>query len=181
MKHLVRNAVMAVTLVAASALALPAAAQASAIYPPSGSCTVSPTTTTPGGTVAFRCAAETFSGGETVTVTVTGENGSAAQIGMVRFAITTSSGTAVSAPDGSLADVSITLPSDARGTYNIAAVSPTSAGGTAAVTVTGESGGLPSTGLDSASVTGLWIAGGALVLLGGGLAVAASVRRSRRP
>ena len=76
--------------------------------------------------------------------------------------------------------MSITLPTDARGTYNIAAISATSAGGTAAVTVTNDSGGLPVTGLDSASLTGLWIGGALLVLAGGGLAVWAAIRRSRR-
>lgn len=180
MKHTIRTAIFAATIAAASALALPAAAQAT-IYPPSGSCTVSPTTTTPGGTVTFECVAETFSSSENVTITVTGENGSATEIGMVHFAISTASGSAVSEADGSLAGVPITLPSNASGTYNIAAVSPTSAGGTAAVTVTsGGSGGLPGTGLDSASLTGLWIGGGALLLAGGALAVTAGVRRSRR-
>lgn len=180
MKHMVRTAVVAVTIAAASILAFPVGANASTIYPPSGSCTASPATTTPGGTIAFECAADTFSGDESVTITVTGENGAAAAIGMMKFAITTASATAESEADGSLADVSITLPSGATGTYNIAAVSATSAGGTAAVTVSSEPGGLPSTGLDSASLTGLWIAGGALIVIGGTLAVAAAVRRSRR-
>lgn len=180
MKRMVRTAVVVATIAAASALALPSAAQAASIYPPSGSCTASPTTVAPGGTVTFACIAETFSSDESVTITVTGENGAAAQIGMLKFAITTASGLSTSGADGSLAGVAITLPSDATGTYNIAAVSPTSAGGTAAVTVSGGTGGLPSTGLDSASMAGLWIAGGALVLTGGALAVTAAVRRSRR-
>jgi hypothetical protein len=180
MRHFVRTALVAATIATAALLALPAAAQASDIYPPSGSCTASPTTTTPGGTITFECAAETFSGDETVTITVTGENGAGAAIGMVKFAITTASGTTTSEADGSLAGVSITLPSGATGTYNIAAVSATSAGGTAAVTIASEPGGLPTTGLDSGSLTGLLIAGGALVLVGGALAITMGVRRSRR-
>jgi hypothetical protein len=115
-----------------------------------------------------------------VTITVTGENGGAATIGMVKFAITTASSTTSSEADGSLAPVSITLPSGATGTYNIAAVSATSAGGTAAVTVASEPGGLPTTGLDSGSLTALLIAGGALVLVGGALAITMAMRRSRR-
>lgn len=169
---------VAATLVAVSAWALPTAAHASTIYPPAGSCTTTPTTTQAGGTIAFACVAATFSGDEQVTITVTGENGDQAAIGMVRFAISTASDTAQSEADGSLEDVSITLPRDASGTYNIAAVSSTSAGGTAAVTVVGADG-LPSTGLDSSSVMGLWIGGGALVLAGGALAVAAGMRRAR--
>jgi len=171
------SSAIALGLVFAGAIAAPAAS-ASTIYPPSGSCSVSPTTTQAGGTVAFECAAETFSSEETVTITVTGENGSAAEIGMVRFAITTATGTQTSQADGSLAAVDITLPSNATGTYNIAAVSGTSAGGTAAVTVTGADG-LPSTGLDSGTTLGLWIGGGALVVAGAALAIAAGVRRSR--
>lgn len=170
--------VVATVIAGAAALAAPAA-HASTIYPPTGSCIVDPTTTAPGGTVTFSCVAETFSPEERVTVTVTGENGAAAQLGFVRTAITTSSADATSRPDGSLAGTAITLPKDARGTYNIAAVSPTSAGGTAAVTVTAADSGLPTTGLDAGALTGLWIAGGALVVAGAALGVVAIVRRRR--
>ena len=75
--------------------------------------------------------------------------------------------------------MSITLPADARGTYNIAAVSPTSAGGTAAVTVTAADGALPTTGLDTAAVTGLLIGGGALLVAGAAIAITVAVRRNR--
>lgn len=180
MKQTVRRFVAIAAIVVASVLALPVAAQASDIYPPSGSCTVSPSTIAPGGTIRFACVAGTFADEESVTITVTGENGSAASIGMLKFAITTASGTAISAADGSLTAVSITLPDNATGIYNIAAVSASSAGGTAAVTVTGEPGGLPSTGLDSGMTLGLWIGGAALVLVGATLAVVAMLRRSRR-
>ena len=156
----------------------PAAAQASTIYPPSGACTASPATAQPGSTIAFECAAGTFSGDESVTVTVTGENGAGATIGMVRFAITTASEVVTSEANGSLSPLSITLPSNASGTYNIAAISSTSAGGTAAVSITGADG-LPVTGLDSGSMLGLWIGGGALVLAGAALGIAAVVRRRR--
>ncbi|KAF2414812.1 cell wall protein [Microbacterium sp. B35-04] len=172
------RAALAATLALAAIVATPAAAGASTIYPPSGSCTASPTTTQAGGTIAFACEAETFSPDESLTITVTGENGADASIGMVRFAITTASGTATSAADGSLTAIDITLPSNATGTYNIAAVSSTSAGGTAAVTITGADG-LPATGLDQASTIGLWIGGGALLLAGAALAIVATVRRRR--
>ncbi|MFC8682649.1 LPXTG cell wall anchor domain-containing protein [Microbacterium ureisolvens] len=171
-----RRAALAATLAAAAVFAAPAAANASTIYPPSGSCTASPTTTQAGGTIEFACAAETFSPDESVTITVTGENGAGTRIGMVRFAITTASSTASSAADGSLPGIDITLPSNASGTYNIAAVSATSAGGNAAVTITGADG-LPSTGLDQGQTLGLWIGGGALLLAGAALAIVAAIRR----
>lgn len=153
--------------------------EANAIYPPSGSCTASPATVDPGGLFRFQCAPGTFSSSEQITITVTGENGAAADIGMIRFAITTASGTTTSDADGSIAPVDITLPDDASGTYNIAAVSSTSAGGTAAVTVSAPDGPLPVTGLDSGSLVGLFVGGGALLLAGVALALAALIRRRR--
>jgi hypothetical protein len=173
-----RHAALVAALATIAILGAPAAAQASTIYPPSGACTTSPATAQPGSTIAFECAAGTFSGDESVTVTVTGENGAGATIGMVRFAITTASEVVTSEANGSLSPLSITLPSNASGTYNIAAISSTSAGGTAAVSITGANG-LPVTGLDSGSMLGLWIGGGALVLAGAALGIAAVVRRRR--
>ncbi|WP_194397509.1 cell wall protein [Microbacterium atlanticum] len=166
------------TVVAAFLALTPTAASASPIYPPSDSCTTSPASVEAGGTVAFECAEATFSGDESVTITVTGENGADARIGMVRFDISTASEIVTSEADGSLAAIDITLPADSSGTYNIAAVSASSAGGTAAVSVVSASG-LPATGLDSQSTMGLWIGGGALVLAGVALAGAAVWRRTR--
>lgn len=168
-----------VATVAAALITLaPTTALASPIYPPSDSCTTTPASAQAGGTISFECAEATFSGDESVTITVTGENGAAASIGMVRFAITTASAIVTSEADGSLAPIDITLPSNATGTYNIAAVSATSAGGTAAASIVSTSG-LPATGLDSESTLGLWIGGGALVLAGAALAGAAVWRRTR--
>lgn len=174
------RSILAATAVAAAVVfATPAVAQASTIYPPSGSCTTSPPTVTPGSTTTFACKAETFSPGDDVTITVTGENGSDAVIGMVKLAPSTASGNVVAQSDGSLAGVKITFPSSARGTYNIAAISSTSAGSTAAVTVTNADGSLPATGLDSTTLTGLFIGGGILLVGGAALAVVAMVRRQR--
>lgn len=171
-------AVPVVALLAALAtLMIPAAATASTIYPPVGACSVEPAAVTPGATVVLECDDNTFSNNETVTITVTGENGAAAVIGMVKFAITTASGTTTSTSTGALERVSIVMPSDATGTYNIAAVSPTSSGGTAAASITRADGGLPGTGLDSASLLGLWVGGGALVLAGLTLTAVAVSRR----
>lgn len=172
-----RRLSIAATIAALAIVSVPTAANASTIYPPSGSCTTSPATVTPGGTSTLACDAGAFSANEAVTVTVTGEDGADARIGMMKFASSTASGNARSAADGSLAGVTITFPSTARGTYNIAAFSSSSAGGTAALTVTNPDGSLPATGLDSSAMTGLWIGGGLLVVAGIAVGAVAVVRR----
>lgn len=180
--HRLRQLLLTTTIVAVVALGAPATAamatQASSIYPPSDSCTTTPATFGPGESTTFACKPDTFSSSETVTVTVTGENGRDVTFGMVRFAVTTSS-TTESRADGSLDGVRITFPSTARGTYNIAAFSTTSAGGAAAVTVTNPDGSLAGTGLDSSTMMGVWIGGGVLLLVGALLAITAVVRRRR--
>ncbi|MRH29159.1 LPXTG cell wall anchor domain-containing protein [Microbacterium sp. SYP-A9085] len=184
MKNKLLKAGVIASVAAGAALLAPAAAQAATIYPPTNACSISPATITPGGTVDFSCGAGTFSANEKVTITITGEDGANVKIGFVKFAISTASGTSTSAADGSLAAVPLAFPADASGAYNIAAVSPTSAGGTASVAVAAAGGGssaeLPVTGMDSSQLLGFWIGGGALVLAGGAFAVAASVRRNRK-
>jgi hypothetical protein len=180
MKNSLRITAVA-ALVAASALALPTAALADTIYPPSNACSVVPAVVTPGATVTFSCTDGTFSPSEFVTVTVQGNTG--ADVGFIKFAVT-SSGETTSSATGALS-VPIAFPSDASGTYNIAAVSATSAGGAASAsigTTTGSTGGssLPATGIDSSSLLGLWVGGGALVLAGGAVALTAAVRRNRK-
>jgi LPXTG-motif cell wall-anchored protein len=170
-------AALAPALAIGAVLAVPAAASASTIYPPTGSCTT-PAAAQAGSTITFECDAETFSADESITVTVTGANGADARIGMVRFAITTASSIVTSEADGSLEAIDIALPANASGTYNIAAVSASSAGGTAAVTIAGADG-LPTTGLDQSQTLALWIGGSAILLAGAALAVVAAVRRSR--
>lgn len=184
MKHTIRVSAVA-ALLAASALALPTAAHAD-LYAPEGSCTVSPATITPGASVEFSCTDGTFGASEPVTITV--EGATSAEIAFARFAVS-SDATKTSTADGALPPVTISFPSNASGVYNIAAVSPTSAGGTASVSVATTAGGgaapgsgssLPATGLDSSALLGLWVGGGALLLAGGAVAVTAAVRRNRR-
>lgn len=174
-----RTALFATALASAIVLSAPAA-YASTIYPPTGSCSVSPATASPGGTVVLSCQAGTFSADEQVTITVSGENGAGATIGQIKTAVSTASGTAASAADGSLPAVDITLPSNASGTYNIAAFSTTSAGGTAALTVTGATGVLSLTGVDSGTTIALVIGGGAVLLAGIALLVGVLLRRRSR-
>jgi len=162
----------------AAVLAVAAPAQASSIYPPSGACQVSPSTATAGETLVFTCDNGTFAANEAVKITVTGENGSGATFGFVRFAVSTGAYDTTSGAAGQLASTRITLPSDASGIYNIAAVSASSAGSTASVTVASADGSLPSTGGDIQTL-GLWAGGAALVVAGGAVAVAAAARRRR--
>lgn len=161
----------------------PAAATASGstIYPPVDACQSDAASAGAGDTFTFSCDETTFGANERVTITVTGENGAGATFGMVRTAITTASTTRESDADGALPPVEITLPSDARGVYNIAAVSATSAGGTASAVLdaSGDSGVLPLSGFDSNQLMGLWIGGGALLLAGAVIIGAAAVRRHR--
>jgi hypothetical protein len=83
--------------------------------------------------------------------------------------------------EGMLPPVRITLPSDARGVYNIAAVSATSAGGTssAVIDTSDSSDPLVRAGFDGNQLMGLWIGAGALLAAGAVILVAASVRRHR--
>jgi len=173
-----RKALATAVLVSAAALAMPGAANASSIYPPTDACTADATVTA-GGVVTFSCDAATFAANEPVTVTITGENGSDASFAFVKFALSTGAYTTQSGASGELPGVSITLPNDAEGVYNIAAISPSSAGGTASVTIVSDDGDpLANTGGDGTTLA-LW-AGGAVVLLAGGAAVLAVAARKRR-
>lgn len=185
MKHSIRITAVA-ALVAASAFALPTAAQADTIYPPSNACNVVPAVITPGATVTFNCSNGTFSPSEFVSVTVEGNTG--ADVGFIKFAVT-STGSTTSTAAGAIS-VPISFPSNASGNYNITAVSATSAGGASTVSIGAAAGGgsggsdggtsLPATGIDSSSLLGLWVGGGALVLAGGAVALTAAVRRNRK-
>lgn len=166
---------------AAMIVAAPAAASASTIYPPVDSCQSDAAGAGPGDTIVFSCDDTTFGENESVTITVTGENGAGASFAALRTAISTASTIRESDSNGALAPVEIVLPSDARGVYNIAAVSPTSAGGAASAVIdTSASGGiLPTSGFDGGQLMGLWIGGGALLLAGAVVVGAAAYRRHR--
>lgn len=178
MPNRIRQMGATVSLAGALVVGFPVSAYAGTIYPPSDSCTASPATAPAGSEVEISCAAATFSSDERVTVTVSGANGGAARVGMVRLGVSTASGFAQSDADGSLKPVTITLPTNASGIYSVAAISESSAGGTAAVSIASTAGGeLAGTGPNSGAVVGLWVGGGALVAAGATLATAAVVRR----
>lgn len=186
MKRTIIKATAATALVAGALFATPALATASTYTPPATG-TVSVSTIAPGGTVTFSVPAGVFEPGETVTIFLTGENASGASLGFVKFAVQTQSlGTVTSTSTGGLSGANITLPSNASGSYTILATSASNpVGVTASVTAststgTSTSDDLATTGLDNAALLPIWLGGGALVLVGGGLAVAASVRRNRK-
>ncbi|MBB2975465.1 hypothetical protein FHX49_001031 [Microbacterium endophyticum] len=175
-KAALAKTVAALVLAAAAIVASPLVASASA-YPASDSAQVSSATIEQGGAVDLSVADGTFVPGETVTITVTGQNANGITFGMVRFAVETKtySGATANAAGG-LDAVSIHFPDNANGAYNIAVFSSSSPGDTVTVTV----GSLPTTGFQSASLLGFWVGGGALVLAGGAIAVAATVHRQRK-
>ncbi len=178
MRKGLRTASIAAVFIGAAALGLPSAASASSIYPPTDACSIDPSTMTPGGTVVFSCSEDTFGPEEQVTVTVTGENGADTTFGFVKFAISTGSYNTTSGDAGQIDGVSITLPNNASGVYNVAAVSPSSAGGISSVTIVEDGVPLAGTGGD-AGVLALWAGGGLVLLAGGAIAVIAA--RRRRP
>lgn len=175
------RALLTTLVLATLALGAPAAAHASTIYPPVDACQSDAAGAGPGDTISFSCDDTTFGANETVTVTVTGENGAGASFAMVRTAVSTASAQYQSDDAGALPTVRITLPSDARGVYNIAAVSATSAGGTASAVIdTSQSGDpLVRAGFDGGQLMGLWIGAGALVAAGAVILIATGLRRRR--
>ncbi|WP_100814409.1 hypothetical protein [Microbacterium lacus] len=188
------KAAATLVLVGAFALAAPAAASASPApsYPPSGSTSnniiINVSNVAPGGIVVINFAPSTFVFGETVTLSLTGENASGASLAMVvKTAIETRIlGTVQAAADGTAPPFQVRLPSNAVGNYVFTATSPSVPGGisvTAAVAGGGAGGSgdaIANTGTDGAMLLGLWVGGGALLLAGGAVVVATTVRRQRQ-
>ncbi|MDL5352311.1 hypothetical protein [Microbacterium sp. zg-YB36] len=186
MNKTLKAATAATLLAGAFALAIPTAAHAAYVVPPAD-VTVEDATVAPGGVVELEVADDTFRPGSDVVISLTGENASGASLAFVKFAVETATlGTVDAAADGSLS-ADIRLPSNAIGQYTVRASGVDASGATvtAAVTVTAVTaaapGGdtLPVTGGDNSALLGLWVGGGALLLAGGGLAVAGTVRRHR--
>ncbi|MDT3346262.1 cell wall protein [Microbacterium aquilitoris] len=175
------RALLTVLFIVTMAFGAPAVANASTIYPPVDACSSDAAGAGAGDTITFECDSTTFGANETVTVTVTGENGAGATFALVRTAVSTASAQFTSDASGALPAIRITLPSDARGVYNIAAVSATSAGGTssAVIDTSDSSDPLVRAGFDGNQLMGLWIGAGALIAAGAVVLVAAAVRRHR--
>ncbi|KDA04912.1 hypothetical protein DC31_02275 [Microbacterium sp. CH12i] len=183
MKHTFTKAAVITAIAAGALFAVPTAASA---YTPTPTGDTSSSTVVAGGSFTFSVQAGAFLPGETVSISLTGENASGATLGFVKFAVQTQAlGTTTANGAGGVGGASITLPANASGTYTILATSPSNPVG-AAATITVSAAGtdnkdnLAATGMDSTALLTTWVAGGALVLAGGGVAVAAAVRRNKQ-
>lgn len=163
-----RAKLAAVVIAAAALIAAPAAASAyTPAQPVSG-----PATIAPGGSGVYVFSG--FQPGESVLFTLTGESVGDANLAIVRTAVTSTTETKTANADGQ-ASATVTLPANATGTYTLTAQGQ---GDPATVTITvAGSGGLPPTGLDAASMTGVWIGGGALLAAGIAVTAVAVIRR----
>ncbi|WP_295844816.1 LPXTG cell wall anchor domain-containing protein [uncultured Microbacterium sp.] len=168
MKLNLKKAGVTAALAGALLFAAPAVAQA---YVPTAPGTQTVTITN-NGPVTFNVAP-----GATVNFVLVGYNANQAGLATANLPVSSKSITKVADASGNATAV-VTLPADARGTYTLSA---TPTGGTAGGSGNnaGGSTGLPATGFDANSMLGIWVGGGALVLAGGTIAVATTVRRNR--
>lgn len=171
MKLRLPQAVAAVA-VAAGLVFAPVAANAYTPDPESGSVVVAP-----GGTVTVPFV--DFAPGEVVRFFLSGENAAGASLATVKFVYQSNValGSKTANGSGSVAPA-ITLPRNASGTYTLTATGATSSTSASAKIVIGDPT-IAETGGDAGQLLGLWIGGGALLLAGGGIAVATTVRRQR--
>jgi hypothetical protein len=181
----------AIALAVLAIIAVPTAANAAG-YVPVGNVAVSGAVV-PGGTVEVGFAAGSFTPGESVSFTLTGENAVGATLAAFKSVVNSQS-LVKTATDTGAVSLAVGLPSDASGTYTVTGTGLTSGTvGTASLTVasadgaagngngTGAdaaNGGLASTGYD-APMLAIWAAGGAL-MLGIALMVALTVVRRQR-
>lgn len=166
MKHRFTKVAASVAIAAGLVFAAPAMAQA---YTPTGPDTVTVTVTASG-----PVSVTGFQPGASVTFTLVGEGVRQGNLAAVKFAVTYTTVTKTADSSGvATADVR-NVPAGASWTL--------SATGARASSEAGGSGSLPlaSTGGDSESLLGIWVGGGALVLAGATVAVAATVRRNRQ-
>ncbi|ODT24232.1 LPXTG cell wall anchor domain-containing protein [Microbacterium sp. SCN 69-37] len=164
MKHRFTKVAASVAIAAGLVFAAPAMAQA---YTPTGPDTVTITVTAPGPVPVAG-----FQPGATVTFTLVGEGVTGPNLAAVKFAVSSTT---------------VTKTADSSGVATATVVGTPPAGSSWTLSATGarassEAGGgtLPSTGGDSESLLGIWVGGGALVLAGATVAVAATVRRNRQ-
>lgn len=176
----------AIALAVLAVIAVPTAANAAG-YVPVGNISVSGAVI-PGGAVTVAFTDGSFTPGESVSFTLSGENASGATLAVVKAVVDTSSLVKTASASGAVA-LDVTLPTNASGTYTTTATGLTSGTvGTASLTVASadatpagsgsSAGGLASTGYD-APMLAIWAAAGAL-LLGVALMVALTVVRRQR-
>jgi len=164
---------------------VPAAANAAG-YVPEGNVIVEGAPA-PGAVVQVIFTEESFTPGENVSFTLSGENAAGATLASIR-AVVNSQSLVKSATGTGAVTLDVTLPSDATGTYTTTATGLTSGRvGTAAITVaavdagagsSNSDGGLASTGYN-APMLAIWAGAGAL-LLGIALVVVLGIVRRQR-
>lgn len=181
MKHLTKAAASA-AIAGALLLAAPAVAQA---YVPAGPDTQTFTITSDGPVPVSG-----FTPGAETTFTLVGVGVTGANIATANLPVTSASVTKIADANG-VATATVTLPDNPVGSYTLAVSGARAANngggsGTGGGAVgggsnnAGSSTGLPATGMDTGSLLGIWVGGGALVLAGGVIAVGAKVRRTRQ-
>ncbi|MEV7767977.1 hypothetical protein [Microbacterium sp. NPDC086615] len=169
MKRRLTTAVASASVAAALLLAAPVAAQA---YVPTSPDTVTVTVTSNG-----PVPVPGFQPGAEVTFTLVGRGVTGANIATASLPVTSASVTKTADASGSATAV-VTLPANPSGSYTLAATgarADSNGGGSNG----GSSNALPATGVNGESLMGIYIGGGALVLAGATVAVAAKVRRNR--
>jgi hypothetical protein len=159
---MIKKALASAGIALALLIATPVAANAA--YVPAGNATVSDSTPVAGQAVTVGFGTGSFTAGEQVSFSVTGE-------GAVTIAAITTASVTKTATAAGAASAVVTLPANATGTYTVTATGLTSGRvGTAALTVVaaaadGGSGSvtLPFTG-GTLPIAAIWIASGVLVL-----------------
>lgn len=178
-----RAAFAAAALALVALVAVPSAATAVGPYTPSDNqIIVSSPTVRPGGTVTISFLPGSFNPGTVVSFTLVGEYRGSANLANLFTVAGDQTLNKVAKADGSLENVALTLPANASGTYTLTGSAP---GWTKTwvFTVEGSGGagtGLATTGSNNDQLLALWIGGGALAFIGGGLVVATAVRKQRK-
>ena len=176
-----KKSLAALALTALAVLAGPAAANAAG-YVPDSNIIVSGAIV-PGGVVTVDFTEASFTPGEEVSFTLTGENAAGATLASFRSVVNSQSLVKVARSTGAVS-LDVTLPSDSSGTYTVTATGLTSGTiGTASLTVTPADAAAPSPG-GTLSNTGfntpmlvIWTAAGALLL---GIALIVVIGFARR-
>ena len=185
---MVKKIFAALALVIVGLFAIPLAANAAGY---SGGAPSFSGSFTPGGTVDVSFGAGSFEGGETVHITVSGQG--APTIAVFRADVASTDKPA--AEDGS-DSATITLPSDAAGTYtvtgtgarsgdvvsgsfNVGTTGSGAASGSGSASGSSSGSGLADTG-STISILAIWIAGGLVILGAAFVAVRVIVRRQSR-
>lgn len=185
----IRKVVAGFALALAALVAVPAAAMAVDGYTPVPNESYSgQTVVAPGGTTTITFGASVFTPGETVTFFLTGENAAGATLASFRTVVNNSPSINKVAGAGGT-PVAVTLPANASGSYSLNASSPSagtvsvaiSVGSAGAGAAAGGAGtGLAATGSSNDQLLWLWVSGGALAFVGGGVLVASAVRKQRK-